>query len=247
VFSVALNTTPYIPSRSRQPTAGAVLTAAHGDEPGSAMHPCVPRPGLHFTHWGSPCTSATPRNAHGRPSMGRPHQHRVVAAAPAPAPTTPRTPSPLSCVTRRVSTLGESLDYRVEPRRQTLGNLAAGRPYPASTTVGTFRRTLELPRKTVGGDKAHRGLHAGVAATDPLGSGAARHLFFQPHNGPQGSQPHRQPGIQSGWPVTGRPPRGPQGSRTHPRSGDPVRPAQLRGGVFGLFKFQKIVFPFEKS
>jgi hypothetical protein len=173
--------------------------------------------------------------------------HRVVAAAPAPAPTTPRTPSPLSCVTRRVSTLGESWDYRVEPRRQTLGNLAAGRPYPASTTVGTFRRTLELPRKTVGGDKAHRGLHAGVAATDPLGSGAARHLFFQPHNGPQGSQPHRQPGIQSGWPVTGRPPRGPQGSRTHPRSGDPVRPAQLRGGVFGLFKFQKIVFPFEKS
>jgi hypothetical protein len=103
-FSVALNTPPCTPTRSRHPTAGVVLAAAHGDEPGSAMHPCVPRLGLHLTHWGFPCTSATPRSAHGCSSLGRPHRHRVVAAAPAPAPNTPRTPSPLSCATRRVST-----------------------------------------------------------------------------------------------------------------------------------------------
>jgi hypothetical protein len=78
MVSAALNTAPCIPSRSRQPAAGAVLAAAHGDEPGSAIHPCVPRLGLHLTHWGSPCTSATPRNAHGRPSMGRPHRRRIV-------------------------------------------------------------------------------------------------------------------------------------------------------------------------
>jgi hypothetical protein len=50
MFSVALNTPLCTPSRPRQPTAGAVLAAAHGDEPGSAVHPCVPRLDRYLTH-----------------------------------------------------------------------------------------------------------------------------------------------------------------------------------------------------
>jgi hypothetical protein len=52
------------PSHLRQPTAGAVLAAAHGDEPGSAVHPvCVPsRPAPSPT--GARHVHALPRAAH---------------------------------------------------------------------------------------------------------------------------------------------------------------------------------------
>jgi hypothetical protein len=199
-----------------------------------------------FTHWGSPCASATPRSTHGRSSMGRPHQRRVVVAAPAPAPITSRTPSPLSCATRRVSTPrgvhglpgGVQAPGAVEPRPRQ------GR-VPPPPPQAHFVEHLGCPRKTVGdlgtpGDTrgGDRDRSARIRCGPPL--------VPQPHDDPHGTQPHRQPRIPCGWPVTGQPPRGPQGSRPHPRSGDPVRLALLRG-VFDLFKFQKMVICFEKS
>jgi hypothetical protein len=199
-----------------------------------------------FTHWGSPCASATPRSTHGRSSMGRPHQRHVVVAAPAPAPTTPRTPSPLSCATRRVSTPRESMDYRVESRRQALWNLARrqGR-VPPPPPQAHFVEHLGCPRKTVG-DLGTPGATRGSDRDQSTRIRCGPPLVPQPHDGPHGTQPHRQPRIPCGWPVTGQPPRGPQGSRPHPRSGDPVRLALLRG-VLDLFKFQKMVISFEKS
>jgi hypothetical protein len=187
-----------------------------------------------FTHWGSPCASATPRSTHGRSSMGRPHQRRVVVAAPAPAPTTPRTPSPFCARPVEQAPLGESTGYRVESRRQALWDLAAGRAVSRRRHLRRISSNtwavLEKPQGTL----AHRGLHAGVTATDPLGSGAARHSF--PSHTPAPMEPSHtgSPRIPCGWPVAGQPPRGPQGSRPHPRSGDPVRLALLRG-VFDLF------------
>jgi hypothetical protein len=69
------------PSRLRQPTAGAVLAAAHGDEPGSAINPVAcPISTNPITYWGSPCTRAAPRRTHNRSGLGRSRRRRVVAA-----------------------------------------------------------------------------------------------------------------------------------------------------------------------
>jgi hypothetical protein len=90
--------------------------------------------------------------------MGRLHQHRVIAAAPTPAPTTPRTPSPLSCVTRRVSTPrgvhglpgGVQAPSAVEPRRRQ-GRIPP--PPPQAHSV----EHLGCPRKTIGGPRHTEG------------------------------------------------------------------------------------------
>jgi hypothetical protein len=51
------------PSRLREPTEGAMLAAAHGDEPGSTVNPVAcPVSTNPFTYWGSPCARATPRS-----------------------------------------------------------------------------------------------------------------------------------------------------------------------------------------
>jgi hypothetical protein len=88
---------------------------------------CVTRLDLPLTYWASPCARATPRSTHGRSGIGRPHCRRVVVASPTPAPTTPQKPSPFYARLVEQATLGDSVGYREESRRQALWDLAAGK------------------------------------------------------------------------------------------------------------------------
>jgi hypothetical protein len=221
-FSVTLSTPSCTPSRSHQPTAGAVLAAAHGNEPGSAVHPCVP------VSTGTSPTRLTmhkrnPRSTHGRSSMGRPHQHRVVAAAPVPAPTTPRTPSPLSCATRRVSTPrgvhglpgGVQAPSAVEPRRRQ------GR-IPPPPPQALFVEHLGCPRKTVAGDVGTLGPTRGSDRSRSARIWCGPPLSSRPHTGPHGSKPHRPP-LDPVWLASSRPRRS-AGRRDLGRTRDPGIP-----------------------
>jgi hypothetical protein len=76
MFSVSLNTPPCTPLRSRQPTAGALLAAAHGDEPGSAVHPCVSRLDLHLHPLGLTMRKRYPTQ----------HTRPLIHGTPTPAP-----------------------------------------------------------------------------------------------------------------------------------------------------------------
>jgi hypothetical protein len=84
-----------------------------------------------------------------------------------------------------------------------------------------------------------------MAATDPLGSGAARHQIARPHAGLHGGQPHRllpdRLQLASSWP------RRREGHRDPGRTRDPgISCGQPEGKGFNLLKnSRKLVFPFE--
>jgi hypothetical protein len=229
-----LEHTAETPSCLRQPTAGVVLAAADGDEPGSAVHPVrVPSrptpspPGARRAHTLPRAAHTALRDRTPTPAPRRRRRTRAGADHTANAVA-------LLCATVEQAPLGESTGYRVESRRQALWDLAAGRAVSRRRHLRRISSNTWAVLENPQGTLAHRGLHAGVTATDLLGSGAARHSF--PSHTPAPTEPSHtgSPRIPCGWPVAGQPPRGPQGSRPHPRSGDPVRLALLGGG-FDLF------------
>jgi hypothetical protein len=133
----------------------------------------------HLTHWGSPCTSAT-RAAH-------------TAAHPWDAHTSTAS-SPLSCVTRRVSTPrgvhglpgGVQAPSAVEPRRRQ------GR-IPPPPPQALFVEHLGCPRKTVGGDVGTPGATRGSDHSRSARIRCGPPLSSRPHTVPHGSKPHHPP------------------------------------------------------
>jgi hypothetical protein len=190
-------------------------------------------------------TRADHLSAHVHPSarlhvhVARPSDRREVPA-PAPPPHRRRCARTgtdhaanavaLWCVTLRASNPRGVRGTTVRsPDARSCGISPPPRSRPAAITLRRISsNTLSCPQKPQE-IFVHRKLHAGVTATDPLGSGAARHS--SPSHTPAHLEPSRTSSlwIPCGWPVAGQPPRGPQGSRPHPRSGDPVRLALFRG------------------
>jgi hypothetical protein len=138
----------------------------------------------------------------------------------------------LFCATHRASNPRGVRGATVRsPDARRCGISPPSRLCPAAITLRRIpSNTLSCPQKPQE-TFIHRGLHAGVTATDPLGSGAARHSSPSHTPAPWNPAAPAAPWIPCGWPVAGKPPRGPQGSCPHPRSGDPVRLALFRGDL----------------
>jgi hypothetical protein len=89
--------------------------------------------------------------------------------------------------------------------------------------------------------------HAGVATANPPGSTAAS----QPV--PSHTRAHTRPsrtgrkGISCGWPVAGRAAARAAGILAAPAIRGSRAASPVKEGFLYLFKFQKLVFPFEKS
>jgi hypothetical protein len=181
------------PSRLRQPTTGAVLTAAHGDEPGSAVHPMrVPsRPAPSPT--GLAMRTRYPAQ-HTRPLRDRtptpaPRRRRRTRAGADHAANTVA----LLCATRRESTPrgvhrlpgGVQAPGAVGPRRRQ------GR-VPPPPPQAHFVEHLSCPRKTAG-DLSTPGATRGSDRNRSARIWCGPPLVPQPHACPHGTQPRRQP------------------------------------------------------
>jgi hypothetical protein len=136
------------------------------------------------------------------------------------------------CVTFRASnprgareTIVWRPDDAVGPRRRQ------GRDPPPSP-LGAFRRTPWAAFEAAGGRSVHVWPHAGVTATDPPGSGAARHSSPRPHAGPLRTQPHRPSRDPVRRPMAARPHAGPQ----------PIQIWRIRCGQ-GILGGKHILFP----
>jgi hypothetical protein len=145
-----------------------------------------------FAHWGSPCARATTRSTHGRSWIGRPHQRRVVIAAPAPAPTTPRTPSPFCARPSSKHPKGSPRATGWSPGARRCGTSPPAGPCLAAATSSAFRGTLGLSSKTAG-DLSTPGATRGSDHNRCARIRCGPPLVPQPHACPHGTQPHRQP------------------------------------------------------
>jgi hypothetical protein len=190
---------PYLTARThahaRKPAVDAVLAAAHGAEPGSAMHhrdtssrsqPCAPA-GV----TGHACTpSRTPS-----PHTTTPCASRDSSTVPAPPPRPRRRRS-------RATPLARSSALRAQQPRKPRRRLAdqppepPWNPPPARSSRAAASLSLAFHRALKGGgvsslvDVVHRRPHTGMATACPPGSVVAGPIRSRPHASPHRAEPH---------------------------------------------------------
>jgi hypothetical protein len=219
--SLAATDAPYLTARThahaRKPAADAVLAAAHGAEPGSAMHhcdassrsqPCAPE-GVTRREWTPPRTPS--------PRTAAPCASRDSSAVTTPPPR-PRRQRP------RATPLARSSALRAQQPRKPRRRLADQLPEPpwnppparssraAASLSRAFHRALRGGGVSSLAGVVHRRPHTGVATACPPGSAVAGPIRSQPHAGPHRAEPHDPLTGSRAAATSGSATRGPQGA-----------------------------------